>query len=120
MGAYAMPVNPEFQLMEGMSDHQRSIFVSQYSLVRKDPAIAVLLAFVLGSFGAHRFYLGETSLGVLYLCFFWTGIPGLVSLVECFLLPDRVRRYNTPQAVAIAAGVRGGPTAAYPGAMVPR
>ena len=43
---------------------------------------AALLAILLGSFGAHRFYLGHIGLGILYLVFFWTWIPGIVGLIE--------------------------------------
>ncbi|QPV61370.1 NINE protein [Halosimplex litoreum] len=44
--------------------------------------VAALLAILLGSFGAHKFYLGNTKLGIVYLCFFWTGIPGIIGIVE--------------------------------------
>lgn len=47
---------------------------------------AVVLAFLLGGFGAHKFYLGQTLLGLLYLCFFWTFIPAMIALVETILL----------------------------------
>lgn len=47
--------------------------------------VAGLFAILLGSFGAHKFYLGQTKLGVLYLCFFWTGIPGLIGIIEGIL-----------------------------------
>jgi|APHM01.1.fsa_nt_gi Predicted membrane protein len=47
-----------------------------------DRTTAGIFAILLGSFGAHRFYLGDTGLGVIYLCFSWTGIPGLVGLIE--------------------------------------
>ena len=43
---------------------------------------AILLAFFLGGFGAHKFYCGKTGLGFLYLVFFWTWITSLVALVE--------------------------------------
>ena len=43
---------------------------------------AALFALLLGSFGAHKFYLGDTGLGVVYLLLFWTGIPGIVGIVE--------------------------------------
>jgi TM2 domain-containing membrane protein YozV len=43
---------------------------------------AAIFAILLGSFGAHKFYMGDTALGVIYLLFFWTGIPGLIGLIE--------------------------------------
>ncbi len=46
---------------------------------------AALFAFFLGGFGAHKFYLGETGKGILYLCFFWTAIPLIVSFIEFIL-----------------------------------
>lgn len=48
----------------------------------RDRVTAGLLAILLGSFGAHRFYLGHIGLGFLYLIFFWTWIPGIVGLIE--------------------------------------
>ncbi|QLD89210.1 TM2 domain-containing protein [Natronomonas salina] len=51
----------------------------------KDRVTAGVLAILLGWAGVHRFYLGDTGLGLLYLCFFWTGIPGLVGIVEGIL-----------------------------------
>jgi len=46
---------------------------------------AALFAFFLGGFGAHKFYLGQTGMGLLYLVFFWTFIPALIALVEFIL-----------------------------------
>lgn len=48
----------------------------------KSRAVAALLALLLGGIGIHKFYLGKTVLGVIYLVFFWTGIPGLIAWVE--------------------------------------
>jgi len=49
----------------------------------EDPRIvAAVLAIVLGTFGAHKFYLGRTGMGVLYLCFSWTFIPTIVGIIE--------------------------------------
>lgn len=42
----------------------------------------LLITFFLGGLGAHKFYLKKYVLGVLYLLFFWTGIPGLIAFVE--------------------------------------
>ena len=43
---------------------------------------AALLAFFLGGFGAHKFYLGRSGWGVLYLIFCWTFIPAIVAFIE--------------------------------------
>lgn len=48
----------------------------------KSRVAAALLALILGGFGAHKFYLGETGLGVLYLLFCWTFIPAIAGLIE--------------------------------------
>lgn len=42
----------------------------------------VLITFFLGGIGAHKFYTRQYLLGVLYLLFFWTGIPGIVAFIE--------------------------------------
>ncbi len=54
--------------------------VRQRKLVSK-PAL-LLLTFFLGAFGAHKFYLGKWVQGIFYLLFCWTGIPGLIALIE--------------------------------------
>lgn len=41
---------------------------------------AILLAFFLGSFGAHLFYLGNKKLGYEYLIVCWSGLPGIFGI----------------------------------------
>lgn len=48
--------------------------------VKKVPYLVLTL--LTGWFGGHKFYVKETKKGVLYLIFFWTCIPFLLSLVE--------------------------------------
>jgi hypothetical protein len=90
------------------------LFQQQYEAVRRDEIVGVLLALLLGCFGVHHFYLGRTGMGILYLCFFWTGIPAILGFVECFFMPGRVRMYNAIQAAAIAASL-GIPIPGFPG-----
>lgn len=47
----------------------------------KNRMTAAMLAFFLGGFGAHKFYLNQTAAGWLYLLFFWTFIPMILALV---------------------------------------
>lgn len=51
----------------------------------KDRTVAGILAILLGGFGIHKFYLGKTGQGLLYLCFFWTGIPAIIGFIEGIL-----------------------------------
>lgn len=81
----------------------QAVFYQQYEIERRDEVVGILLAVFLGSFGAHHFYLKRTGLGVLYLMFFWTGLPGLMGLAECFFMPRRVRQYNAMEAAMLAA-----------------
>ena len=48
----------------------------------KEKNVAGLLAIFLGGMGIHKFYLGQTGMGILYLLFSWTVIPCLVGIVE--------------------------------------
>lgn len=48
----------------------------------KNRVTAGILAILLGGIGAHKFYLGDTGMGLLYLCFCWTAIPAIVGLIE--------------------------------------
>jgi len=83
----------------------QAIFYQQYETVRRDEVVGVLLALFLGTFGIHHFYLRRTGLGILYCCFFWTGITSILGLIECFFMPGRVREFNAIQAAGIAAAL---------------
>ena len=48
----------------------------------KNKMVAGLLGIVLGGIGVHKFYLGQTGAGILYLCFCWTGIPAAIGFIE--------------------------------------
>lgn len=48
----------------------------------KDRTTAIVLAFLLGGIGMHRFYLGHIWLGLLYLVFCWTFIPAIAATIE--------------------------------------
>jgi TM2 domain-containing membrane protein YozV len=83
----------------------QAMFYEQYEAVRRDEVVGILLALFLGTFGVHHFYLRRTGLGVLYCCFFWTGITAVLGFIECFFMPSRVREFNAIQAAGIAAAL---------------
>ena len=48
----------------------------------KSKVAAAILAILFGTFGVHKFYLGQSGAGILYLLFCWTGIPSVVGFIE--------------------------------------
>ena len=72
----------------------------------KDKTTAAILAFFLGGIGVHRFYLGQTGLGILYLIFVWTFVPAFIALIYCILLlimnkAAFDRKYNVAPSVTV-------------------
>lgn len=48
----------------------------------KSKVAAGILGIFLGGIGAHKFYLGNIGMGILYLLFCWTFIPACVGFIE--------------------------------------
>jgi len=51
---------------------------------KKSNLVAMVLAFTLGIFGAHWYYMGNPGRAKWYLFFFWTGIPLLIGILDGF------------------------------------
>ena len=66
----------------------------------KEKNVAGILALFLGWLGVHRFYLGQTGLGIFYLIFSWLFpvmlIVGLIDAISFFSMDQDVfdRKYN--------------------------
>lgn len=58
----------------------------------KSKGTAYLLLIFLGVIGAHKFYLGKTGMGILYLC--TLGLGGLGIFIDLFTLGNQVDMYN--------------------------
>jgi TM2 domain-containing membrane protein YozV len=97
-------------MLPQMTEQQQATFNIYYPSTQRDEVLGVLLAALLGSFGAHHFYLRRNGLGVLYLAIFWTGISGILGIIEAFFMPGRVRRFNAEQAALLAQSVVQGVT----------
>lgn len=70
------------QMKKHMSNIPQTLLENNSTFILKRKLTAGVLGILFGSFGAHKFYLGKTFWGVLYLLFCWTGIPFIVGLVE--------------------------------------
>jgi TM2 domain-containing membrane protein YozV len=92
---------------QGMTDAQRQLFLSEFNQRCKNQTTAIFLALALGGIGAHRFYMGNIRIGFVYLAFCWTLVPLFTSLLEIFVMPGRVDRYNERLAEELALKVKG-------------
>ena len=58
--------------------------VTQVGEIKKDKWVAFFLCLFLGYFGAHKFYEGKSSMGILYLC--TVGLFGIGWFVDIIVL----------------------------------
>ncbi len=67
---------------------------------KKSRRLAGALALLVGGLGAHRFYVGQHRLGLVYLLLCWTGVPAFVALVDgisLLTMSDAAFRRRFPQ-----------------------
>ena len=65
-----------------------------YQNTRKSLGLAMALSIVGGIFGVQRAYLGKRKSAVLMMLFFWTTIPGIISLFDLMDMPKTVSEFN--------------------------
>ena len=63
-----------------LTPEQRGWFEYESRRARKEPALSFALDLVLGIFGAHDFYLGDTTRGVLMLIGTMSGVGTLITV----------------------------------------
>ena len=88
---YQQPVQVAPQPMYSNFYQQHGAQLMYYG-AQKDTLVAYILWFFLGFFGAHRFYLNNIGVGIIYL--FTFGLFGFGWFLDLFLIPDLVRRQN--------------------------
>jgi TM2 domain-containing membrane protein YozV len=74
---------------------------AEFDSVKKDPRLAYGLWAVVGIFGGHRFYLGDTAQSVAML--FTLGGGGVWTLLDVFFIGRRVRAVNRSRRAEIMA-----------------
>lgn len=101
-----------------MTEMEAARMQMTYDAHRKSVAVAYLLWFFLGGFGAHRFYLGHAVSGAAMLglsvfggilAIVLIGIPALIAVgiwwvVDAFLIPGMARVRNLELADALNGG----------------
>lgn len=65
-----------------LPEERTVIPVPLYDDVRRQRIVMSVLAILLGTFGAHKFFQGRIGMGILYMAFCGTGIPTIVGLCE--------------------------------------
>ncbi|AYX89467.1 TM2 domain-containing protein [Staphylococcus cohnii] len=50
--------------------------------MKVNKVIYVVLAFLLGWCGIHKFYSNQLLQGIIHLIFFWTGIPYIIAIIS--------------------------------------
>jgi hypothetical protein len=76
------------------SNHQ-----SNYAGAPRSRVTAAILALFIGGLGIHKFYLGKSGAGIVYLLFCWTFVPAIVAFIEAII-------YFTQSDEAFAASQR--------------
>ncbi len=99
------------QMLTTLPKESQAAFILQYNNAKKNPTTAVVLALLLGGIGAHKFYMGQTGSGILYLIFSCTFIPAIIAFIEAFTISKSVHSSNR-KAAREAAVMLGGNSAA--------
>lgn len=81
------PSSVELPSLEGIQDlsfpseREWTLYLAQQKNI-PNKITAGILSIVLGDIGIGHFYTGQILRGVLDVLFFWTGVPGLIGLIE--------------------------------------
>lgn len=95
------------QLITDMTEEQAEQFSHVYRQRRKDPNVTLIMAllgFVVVA-GAHRFYLGQIGMGLVYL--FTAGFCFIGTIVDLFNYRSMTDSYNEKEALQVASLIRG-------------
>ena len=101
-----------------MTAEQQATFNVYYPSTQRDELLGVLLAVLLGSFGAHHFYLRRNGARRALPGAVLDRDSGILGIIEAFFMPGRVRRFNAEQAALLAHSVVQGTVAARARRMV--
>ncbi len=58
------------------------IFKEMLKSLKKNKTLAGILAMFAGTIGLHWFYMGQWKKGLVYLIFFWSGVPTILGILD--------------------------------------
>jgi len=61
---------------------QEALATKKEAAKQNQKTLAGVFAILFGGWGIHKFYLGLNKLGLLYLLFSWTMVPGILALID--------------------------------------
>ena len=81
-------------LQKELEGEERTAFQFKFEQRKKSVAVYALLAVFLGGFGAHKFYMGQLGIGIIYILLSWTFIPLVIALIEALFSSGTVDSHN--------------------------
>ncbi|MFA6584056.1 MAG: TM2 domain-containing protein [Elusimicrobiaceae bacterium] len=87
------------EMQEGLTEQQKMVFLTQYNSEKKDRNIALIISLILGSLGIDRFYLGDTTSGIIKLL--TAGLCGVWYVIDWFLIMNQTDTRNRTKAKEI-------------------
>jgi len=84
--------NSQSLTIHDLTEKELLILQQEFDKRKKSEAIAWLLWFFLGLFGAHRFYLGRVGTGLIMA--FTLGGCLIWAFIDIFLIPSMLRSYH--------------------------
>jgi TM2 domain-containing membrane protein YozV len=91
-----IPLDPTIQQsVATLTVAQQGHFYGEYNHRAKNYNTAMLWAVLTGWWlGGHKFYLGQPIQGILHFLFAATGIPLILTIIDCFTMQRLVDRAN--------------------------
>jgi TM2 domain-containing membrane protein YozV len=91
------------QMMAGLTDQQKQMFMASYAAASKDRTTLLLVSIFLGKFGVDRFMMDDVGMGLLKL--FTLGCCGVLWIIDICTITKRVDEYNRLKAQQIIAAL---------------
>ena len=92
------------QMIAGLTDQQKNMFMAQYAAERKDRTTLLLVSIFLGKLGVDRFMMDDVGMGLVKL--FTLGGCLVLWIMDIITITDRVDTWNRLKAQQIIANLQ--------------